>query len=293
MLRLVKAELYKLFKNKTFKVLCGVAIFLSILIMIMSSPIMENVLTDAMGEMSSEEKQMLLEQMGSAASTEQVVVPGNMGLHITAKDTMNPTALEVYHSSFGSGLIEILIGILIAGFMAKEYSDGTLKNTLAYGKKRYEFYIAKFLALVVGVGILTVLLTIVSTIGSVIMNGWGQPFETVQLLGMVKSFVAAIFANSAVIAIIMIFAILVKSNGATIAITAGGFILLPTTLAFLYGTYEWFDKMYELTPFYNSALATSIYATNGDIIRSMVIALVTIAISLLVGIQIFKAQDIK
>ena len=71
-----------------------------------------------------------------------------------AKDIMNPTAIEVYHSSFGSGVIEILIGILVAALMAKEYSQGTIKNFLAYGKKREEFYLAKFIAIVVGIAII-------------------------------------------------------------------------------------------------------------------------------------------
>lgn len=293
MLRIVKAELYKLFKNRTFKVLCGVAIVMSMLTILMASPLFEKLLTDSLGDMSPEEQQIMLEQLGSVASSEQIVVPGQMGVQITAKDPMNPTALEIYHSSFGAGLLEILAGILIAAFLAKEYSQGTIKNTLAYGKKRYEFYLAKFLALVVGVTVITGILTIVSTTGAVIISGWGEAFEMSQVLGMLKTFIASIFANSAVIAVIMIFAILVKSNGATIAVTAGGFILLPSIAAMAYGVYPWYDKVYELTPFYNSALATSVYAGNGDLMRAVIVATVTIGVALLAGIQIFKAQDIK
>ena len=54
-----------------------------------------------------------------------------------------------------------------------------------------------------------------------------------------------------------------------------------------------FDRFYEVLPFYHSALATSIKAGNGDLLRSILIALVTIVISLLAGIRIFKSQDIK
>lgn len=293
MLRIVKAELYKLFKNRTFKVLCGVAIVMSMLTILMASPLFEKLLTDSMGDMSPEEKQVMLEQLGSVASSEQIVTPGKMGMQITAKDPMNPTALEIYHSSFGAGLIEILAGILIAALLAKEYSQGTIKNTLAYGKKRYEFYIAKFLALVVGITVITFILTTVSTTGAVLVGGWGEAFEFSQVIGMLKTFTASVFANSAVVAVIMIFAILVKSNGGTIAIAAGGFILLPSIAAMIYGVYSWYDKLYELTPFYNSALAISMNAGNGDLVRSIFVSTVTIVIALIAGIQIFKAQDIK
>ena len=91
----------------------------------------------------------------------------------------------------------------------------------------------------------------------------------------------------------MIFARLVKSNGGTIAIAAGGFILLPSIAAMIYGVYSWYDKLYELTPFYNSALAISMNAGNGDLVRSIFVSTVTIVIALIAGIQIFKAQDIK
>lgn len=293
MLRLVKAELFKLFKNRTFKVLCGVAIALSILMMVLSSGFMEKVMMDSLGDISVEEKEAIMQQMGARSQSEEIIVSGSLGLQLSAKDPMNPTGLEIYHSSFGAGVVEILIGILIAALMAKEYTDGTIKNTLAYGKKRSEFYIAKFLAMIVGVVCLLASLTLVATIGSIIMNGWGQPFEISQVIGMIFTFIASVITNSAVVAILMIVAICIKSNGGTIGITAGIFLLVPMIVSFMYGIYPWFDKLYELTPFYNSALATSIHASNGDIMRSICIALVTIVISLIAGIQIFKTQDIK
>ncbi|MGL5087106.1 MAG: ABC transporter permease subunit, partial [Clostridium sp.] len=265
MLRLLKAELFKLFKNKTFKVLCVISIVLSLIMILLSSPIMKDIMMDSLGSMSEQDKTAMIEQMGSK---ENVIIPGKLGLNLIAKDITNPTALEIYHSSFGTGLIEILIGILIASLLAKEYTEGTIKNTLAYGKRRSEFYIAKFLALVVGVVFLVAALTVISTIGCIIIKGWGQPFEITQIGKMIFSFIAAIIANAAVISILMLIAITVKSNGGTIGITAGIFILIPTMLGFIYGTYPLFDKIYELTPFYSSALATSIYATSGDLMKS-------------------------
>ena len=155
------------------------------------------------------------------------------------------------------------------------------------------YYLAKFIAIVVGVAIILEIITILPTIASTIMNGWGQAFEFSQLLGMIKTFVASLIASSAVAALAMVIATLVKSNGATIGITVAIFIGVPTFAGFLYGIYPWFDRVYEVLPFYNSALATSIKAGNGDLLRSVVISLITISISLFAGIKIFKAQDIK
>lgn len=293
MLKAIQAELYKLFKNRTFKVLIFVTVLLSSMTIVMCSSVFEQILSDSLGNMPEDQKQALIEQTESISESDSVVTPGQLGVHLEAKDIMNPTAIEVYHSSFGSGVIEILIGILVAALMAKEYSQGTIKNFLAYGKKREEFYLAKFIAIVVGVAIILEIITILPTIASTIMNGWGQAFEFSQLLGMIKTFVASLIASSAVAALAMVIATLVKSNGATIGITVAIFIGVPTFVGFLYGIYPWFDRVYEVLPFYNSALATSIKAGNGDLLRSVVISLITISISLFAGIKIFKAQDIK
>lgn len=293
MLKAIQAELYKLFKNRTFKVLICVAVLLSTLTVVMCSSVFEKILNDSLGNMPQDQKEVLMEQLTSMSESEAIVTPGQLGIQLQAKDMMNPTSIEVYHASFGSGVIEIIIGILVGALIAKEYSQGTIKNFLAYGKRREEFYLAKFVSMVIAVTIILVVMTILPTIVVTLMNGWGQAFEISQLLGMIKTFVASVIAGSAVAALAMIIATLVKSNGATIGITVAIFIGIPTLARFLYGIYSWFDRVYEVLPFYNSALATSIKAGNGDLLRSVIISLVTIAISLFVGIKIFKSQDIK
>lgn len=293
MLKAIQAELYKLFKNRTFKVLICVAVLLSTLTVVMCSSVFEKILNDSLGNMPQDQKEVLMEQLTSMSESEAIVTPGQLGIQLQAKDMMNPTSIEVYHASFGSGVIEIIIGILVGALIAKEYSQGTIKNFLAYGKRREEFYLAKFVSMVIAVTIILAVMTILPTIVVTLMNGWGQAFEISQLLGMIKTFVASVIAGSAVASLAMIIATLVKSNGATIGITVAIFIGIPTLSGFLYGIYPWFDRVYEVLPFYNSALATSIKAGNGDLLRSVIISLVTIAISLFVGIKIFKSQDIK
>ena len=292
MLRLVKAELFKLFKNRTFKVLCIVSIVLSILTFIMTTSVFDKMLKESISNMSQEDAKQM-EQMLDSSGGEQIVVPGSLGLHLNAKDIFNPTVSEVFHSSFGAGLTEILIGILVAAFLAKEYSQGTIKNILAYGKSRTEFYLAKFITISIAIAVILACLVLVSTIGSGIINGWGEPFEASQLLNMIETFFLAVLSNASIASILMIIAIKVKSNGATIGITAGIFVIFPSIISFIYGLNKVFDKIYEITPFYNNQLAVSIYASNGDLIKSLIISVVTIIIALFVGIQIFKKQDIK
>ena len=291
MIRLVKAELFKLSKNRTFKILSIIAIFLSILIFIMTTSVFDKLVEESINQISKEQAEQML-NLGTNTEN-QVVIPGNMGMHINAKDIFNPTVSEVFHSSFGSGVTEILIGILIAAFLAKEYSERTIKNVLAYGKSRTEFYLAKFIAIIIAIIILLACLVLISTIGSGIINGWGETFKVSQLLHLIRTFFLAVISNASVAAILMIIAILIKSNGGTIGITVGIFVFLPSIISFLYGSNKVFDKIYEITPFYNNKLAISIYASNGQLIKSLIISLITIIVALFIGIELFKKQDIK
>ena len=51
MLKAIQAELYKLFKNRTFKVLICVAVLLSTLTVVMCSSVFEKILNDSLGNM--------------------------------------------------------------------------------------------------------------------------------------------------------------------------------------------------------------------------------------------------
>ena len=284
MIKSIQAELYKLFKNRAFKVLMIIAILLAVLTIFMGSKFFNQIIMDSLGSLPEAQKEMIMKQMTSLSNNDEVVMLNQIGIHLQAKDIMNPTAIEIFHASFGSGVIEILIGILVGGLLAKEYSQGTIKNFLAYGKRREEFYLSKFISIVIA---------ITPTIICTLFNGWGQSFEISQVLGMIKTFIVSLMASSAVASLIMVIAILVKSNGATIGISVAIFTVIPLLVGFLYGIYPWFDRIYEVLPFYNSALATSIKAGNVDLIKSTLISLITIIISLFTGIKLFKSQDIK
>ncbi|MBU3137382.1 ABC transporter permease [Clostridium gasigenes] len=293
MYRLIKAEMFKLSKNKTFKVLCIVAIILSIITIVMTLIMTEDHLIKSLGNIPEDQKMIQLEQIKLLAS-KSGFNPGKIGVQVDGvKDMFNITTVELFHISFEKGILEVLIGILVAAFLAKEYSEGTIKNILAYGKKRSHYYISKWIAITLGTTIIMAITVGLATIINIIINGWGEPFEIIQLMGMLKTFGAAVIVNSAVVAIIMLIATLVKSNGATIGISVAIFVGIPLFTSFLYGKIDWFDNLYELTLLYNVAIVTAISANSTDVIKAIMISLVTLVAALGCGIAVFNKQDIK
>ena len=65
MLKAIQAELYKLFKNRTFKVLIIVAILLSYTTIVMCSPVFEQILSDSLGNMPEDQKQDIYRTNGN------------------------------------------------------------------------------------------------------------------------------------------------------------------------------------------------------------------------------------
>lgn len=294
MLRMIKAEVYKLIKSKAFRILCGVAFGLVILIASFSSFMTEDRYFDTLGDIPQEEKYKLAEEMKTSSQDGPIVVPGQLGFNTNgAKDPLNVTPVEVFHVSFGVGVVEILISVLVASMFAKEYSAGTLKNTLAYGKKREQFYISKLIAILIGVAIIVSILVITPTIITIFSKDWIGQFKLTHLIEIVRTFAGAMILYTAIASILMLIVTMVKSNGATISISVLLFIFVPTFLAFNYGRYDWFDKLYELTIFYNTSLATAIKASSTDVLRASVVGICTLLVALLAGISIFKKQDIK
>lgn len=60
-----------------------------------------------------------LKQGSSNSSGNSVFKGGNLGFHNINKDIFHPKVREIFHSSFGNDIIEILIAILVANLIAK------------------------------------------------------------------------------------------------------------------------------------------------------------------------------
>ena len=118
MFRMLRAEFYKMYKSRGFKVLCIVAILLGLLNVVMNNVINEEFLSKSLGTQVSEEQMESLINNDS----DEIISPGSLGFHTNgAKDPFNITAVEAFHASFGSGIMEILIAVLVGTMVAKEY----------------------------------------------------------------------------------------------------------------------------------------------------------------------------
>lgn len=293
MLRFIKAETYKLFKSRIFIVLCVIALWIGLVSAGMSKLISsEDFIKSSLKGMTTQQQEQFIKQLQGISNNTKMVQGGSLGIHFNFKDMFNPKAREIFYGSFGSGVIEILLAVLIGALVAKEYSSGTIKNMLSYGKKREHYYLSKLIAISIGFIVILIIMVTVPTIFGVFMYGWGEAVNFNKIIHLFVVFGSACIVGISIISLLTLLATLVKSNGTTIGIGIVVFSFLPSLCGFLYGKYSWLDKIYELTTSYNWGITTSIRASNGDLLRAVTISLVTIAIAAACGIMIIKKQDI-
>ncbi len=288
MIRLLKAEFFKIRKNRTFKILLLISMFISIFTII-SLKLLES-------EEFQQELSVAVEQTNEMLNIENnnEYRPGsNAGISMNYEDISNPTAKEIFLNSFGSGLIQMFMSFLIAAIVAKEYSKGTIKNILAYGRKREEYYISKIIVGAISSGIVLISMTLIPLIYGLICYEWGTTFNFKEVLWILKTYLSAFIVMCTITSLLTLLATLLKSNGTTIAIGVVTFTFLPLFTSFLYGHFTWVDNILKVTTSYNFGLVISKYATNSQILMALVVSVIVFITSTLIGCEVIKKQDIK
>ena len=249
MLSIIKAELFKLFKGKTIKILMFFSLVISLLFVFVP---------------------MSLEKVTGPA------VPYNL-----------------FFTSLGTPLLSMFVAIIASENVSNEYSEGTKKNTLAYGIKRKDLYLARFVTNVIAITICTAITSILLVVIFTILKGWRQPFEIAQIMNMAKAFLGTIVLSSAMLAVIMIISTLVKSNGSTISISIAVYLILALVLQQFAGFNKIVAVLYQLSVSCNLGIVASSDAPSSAFVKAIIIGLVWIVVALAVGISTFKKQEIK
>ena len=255
--KILKAELLKLFNSRTFK-----AVIIASIVIAYLFPIIH-----ILGE-----KQFNLQANGESIK-----------------------ANFIFFEIISTDVMAILMSMIVSESVAKEYSEGTMKNTLAYGVKRTKFYFAKYIANVIVMLIVMAIMSIGSTLLFTLIKGWGQQFEMSQLINMVRYFFGSAVIFAAMLAVIMFISTVVKSGGTTITLTVIIFILIPFILKVVssLNISELVNKMYGVTLCYNFNIVKAVGSSNFEIIKASLIGFVWMVIALSAGAGLLKKQEIK
>jgi ABC-2 type transport system permease protein len=255
MLNLLRSDFYRLFKTKSFYICAAIEVALFIL------------------------NALILNWAATLTSEDRAVY-----------QSMLPDGGLDFASSVFSGNIQLLIGIIIAIFVTAEFSHGTMKNSVSKGFLRWKIYASKGISMLAAAYLLIFVTFIIGAgVGAVLFGGMG-----VFTADLFKKIGIELLLYAALVSFFLLISMVIRNLGGVLAINILGVL---TVEPLIYQIIELINKgkiefsKYSLVnniDFYNSSAAGG-----DDYLRSAVVALVYLAITLILGLLAFRKADIK
>lgn len=255
MTNLIKAEIYKLQRNKTFWVLAFTITAFSALLHC-----------------------LILVEWWQLTGTEF----NNAGL-----GEMNAFV------GFTIPLFFNLIVSTLAGFyISTEFSQsGVIKNQIFSGNKRSTIILAKFLVFSLGSWVITIVIPLLTAMMGVYLFGHGDVFTSSSLLYLGRALGLFTLQFLSFTAIALWIAFVTEDSGKTILYT-----LLLSIVMFAIEkliSVPFIQTIYENTFFYQFSEVLKYSITTGEIVKAIVIGVLSLVIILSVSVYMFNKKEIK
>ncbi|WP_055666086.1 ABC transporter permease [Desnuesiella massiliensis] len=128
------------------------------------------------------------------------------------KDKLHPQAVEFLYSAFGFSLIIVILTMFLVGeALVDEYSNGTVKNIVAYGHSRVKIYLSKLFVTSLAVCILISFL-LLGTVFAAFISGILESISLEAILEMMKFILVSYFIFAAMVSIYMLLGIYLRKK---------------------------------------------------------------------------------
>lgn len=262
MLRIIKADIYRMVRGK------GVYITLAFILLL-----------------------LILTAAGNAGRVGVNVDNANDMVEYNTASTGKDAAFKAMAMTDNMAYLLLAILIIIAGV---DFSEKSIKNVLSGGISRSKYYFSKWILAMIVVIIVMILNIIVPMITGTVINGFGGSIDSSYigdlLMGTGLQFI--LMAGIVTFGIFLIFA--TRKSGAVI----GGYIafcMLPMLIVYILSEINAkFENLYTYDIISNMRLAADPSSlANSDITRIIMIGIVCTGIFLAGGMAIFRKCEIK
>ena len=261
MFNIIKTDLYKFFKSKTFYVILLVTILFASLNVIGTYFALKNIADGTM----------------TGPNAEHMVANGR----------------ELLIAAFGGGIVLMLITVMSSMFIAKEYSTGVIKDTVSSGISRYKIFLSKVIVSSFASVLLIIINILYQGVFISILIDYGAVFNWEEVLFLFKIFINATFAILAFNALFVSFATFFKSLGAALGINIGLLMfggLIFSLIALIS------DKISTITEYWIGNNITAViwnFTENIYEWKTLIISASYLTVAIIFGLLVFKRQDIK
>lgn len=192
-----------------------------------------------------------------------------------------------------SYLIKLGTALLAGFFIAQEYATGVMKTIVSSGIRRERLYLAKTAIFAFGAGMLSIAFPVVSTLTATLLSGFGEwPAEAGALYG-VRVLLLTMLYTAAYAAIAALVATLFTDSGKTIAFSLVFFIGIEFVLSSLGSKVAMVQSFYEWSVFKFVGEIGQVAIASEDWLAIWLVPSVSAVLSVVLGMIVFRKKDIK
>ena len=280
MYHILKAEIGKLFKSRTFLV-CSIITVVMSLVLVISYKMM--------AQMYGPE---LIEQLNEqAASSSGVSVQASQELDFSF--LQNLSGIAMIEMTFSGDVVQTLLAVLVSIFVCSEFSGGAIKNIASRGFSRTKIYTAKYLVCMIGGVILAIIAIVTSFLAGTILWEVGETGK--DFTSNLFTFLGIQFLLTVALTGLMVFiSIVIRNTGAAIAIN----ICVIMFSSIIFSLIDLVIKHEEIkaAEYWIGNLMVNISSLNvpAELIeKGLIVGLLTLVASYVAGVVQFKISDIK
>ncbi|MHA6534291.1 ABC transporter permease [Paenibacillus sp. BAC0078] len=190
-------------------------------------------------------------------------------------------------------LIKFGVAALAGFFIASEYSTGVMKTIASSGNDRGRLFIAKLIGFSVGAMALSLVFPIVSTTEVSLLAGFGHLPEGVDTYFIPRTLGLTLLYTSGYAAIGALFTAVFTESGKTIGFSMIFFLMIDTILGGLGEYVPFFTTVNDYSIFKLLGDIGKATIDSGDLPALLLVPLLTIVVAALLGILVFRRKEIK
>lgn len=185
----------------------------------------------------------------------------------------------------------LLIAILSAIFITGDFSSGSIKNSIARGYGRTEWYLSKLVVAAAAACLISLAGTVIATLAATIIWGFGS-LDMTDFFNLMMSFISQLAVILATVAVFVCISIFFRTTGAAVAVCVISTMSLSLVLTVidLLLRLDFSLAKFELTTMLVSVSTLS--PRSGDVIRALAASAAYAAAATAAGLTVFKKRDI-
>ncbi|WP_147535196.1 ABC transporter permease [Bacillus marasmi] len=186
----------------------------------------------------------------------------------------------------------LLVSTLAGFFISTELNQsGVIKNQMMSGNKRTNIFMAKYIVFSLGSFIITILIPFITAIILVFLFGLGDLLSVTNLMYLARAYGLFSLQFLSFTAIVLTIAIATEDSGKTIIITLLLAIVMFAIEKFI--TQPVIKLFYENTFFYQFNEAFKYTMTSGELIVSILIGVISFVVFISCGVFMINRKEIK